>query len=364
MKNNKRKKDKRVKVSLFAPWRFFGYLFVAAFIATCSFTLFFEGWRYPEGEIVILNETIKYRAISTFLNILFLCICFTLFDTIKKKITVERPVTRILEATHRITKGDFSVRIKPFHRRAQRNEFDAIIEDFNKMAQELSGIETLKTDFAANVSHEIKTPLAVIQNYAQILSSTDLSEEDRLHYAESIIEASQRLNELISSILKLSKLENQQIFPDTKPYNLSEQLCECLLIFEEQWEKKSIEIETDFDENITVNADSELLMLVWVNLLSNAVKFTSEGGKISVSLTLKNKNYAQVIVADTGCGMTAETGKHIFEWFYQGDTSSATRGNGLGLALVKRVMDITKGEITVASEVGRGTAFTVVLPLK
>ncbi len=364
MKNKGNKKDKRVKVSLFAPWRFFGYLAVAAFIATCSFTLFFEGWKYPEGEIVILNETIKYRAISTFLNILFLCTCFTLFDTIKKKITVEHPVMRILDATHRITKGDFSVRIKPLHKRRQRNEFDAIIEDFNKMAQELSGIETLKTDFVANVSHEIKTPLAVIQNYAQILSSPDLSEEDRLHYAESIVEASQRLNELVSSILKLSKLENQQIFPETKPYNLSEQLCESLLIFEEQWESRSIEIQTDFDESIIINADSELLMLVWVNLLSNAMKFTPDGGKISVSLHRKGGDNAEVIVSDTGCGMTAETGKHIFEKFYQGDNSRATRGNGLGLALVKRVIDITEGEITVMSEVGGGTTFTVVLPLR
>ncbi len=363
MKNKKSKKDKRVRVSLFAPWRFVGYLFVAAFIATCSFTLFFGGTDF-EGEIVILNETIRYRAISTLLNIIFLCTCFTLFDTIKKKITVERPVMRILDATRRITKGDFSARIKHINVKRYRNEFDAIIEDFNKMAAELSGIETLKTDFISNVSHEIKTPISVIQNYAQILAAPDISEEDRLHYAESIIEATQRLNELISSILKLSKLENQQIFPETKPYNLSEQLCECLLFFEEQWESRSIEIDTDFDESIIINADSELLMLVWVNLLSNAIKFTPVGGKITVSLHRKGSNTAEVIVSDTGCGMTAETGKHIFEKFYQGDPSRATRGNGLGLALVKRVIDITGGEITVKSEVEVGSTFVVELPLR
>ena len=228
------------------------------------------------------------------------------------------------------------------------------------MAAELGGVETLRTDFIANVSHELKTPLAAINNYGTLLQSPDLTEDERIEYAKAITENSRRLANLITNILKLNKLENQQIYPKAEPYNLSEQLCECLLSFETVWEQKSIEIDTDIDEDVIVSADSELLSLVWNNLFSNAVKFTEEHGKVFVQL--KNENgYAAVTVTDTGCGMSAETGKHIFEKFYQGDTSHAAKGNGLGLALVKRVVDITDGEISVQSELGKGSTFTVKL---
>ncbi|MBQ4095806.1 MAG: HAMP domain-containing histidine kinase, partial [Oscillospiraceae bacterium] len=164
----------------------------------------------------------------------------------------------------------------------------------------------------------------------------------------------------ITNILKLNKLENQQIFPTAKPYNLSEQLCECLLQFENVWEDKSIDIETDIAEDISINADSELMSLVWNNLLSNAFKFTEKGGRVSVSLSADDEK-AIVRVSDTGCGISKEVGKHIFEKFYQGDTSHSVQGNGLGLALVKRVIDISGSDISVRSEVGEGTAFTVTL---
>ena len=229
------------------------------------------------------------------------------------------------------------------------------------MSAELAGVETLRTDFISNVSHEMKTPLAVIQNYAALLKSPQLAEADRLEYAQSISDASKRLAALITNILKLNKLENQQIFPESKPYNLSEQICGCLLEFESQWEKKKIEIDTDIDDDIIISADSELMSLVWSNLFSNALKFTDEGGKVSVSAK-KIDGAVTVAVSDTGCGIDSETGKHIFEKFYQGDTSHAVRGNGLGLALVKRVIDITGSEISVASEVGKGSTFTIKIP--
>lgn len=359
-KKLKQKKDKRIKTSLFSFWRFALYFMMVGFVVTCSFFLFFRGWGYVGTDILITQETLKSRAISTLLNILFLCAFFAIFDSVKKRITVERPVTRILEATHKITKGDFSVRIKPLHKKSQRNEFDVIIEDFNKMTQELSSIETLKTDFIANVSHEIKTPLSVIQNYAALLQDPKLSDEERQMYCKNLTEASSKLSELITSILKLSKLENQQIFPVTTKYLLSEQLCECIIMFEEEWERKNLEIITELDETLEIEADSELLFLIWTNLLSNAVKFTDQGGSITVKL-FKENGFTVVSVSDTGCGMTEETGKHIFEKFYQGDSSRSTRGNGLGLALVKRVIDIIEGEISVESELGKGTTFTMKL---
>ena len=163
---------------------------------------------------------------------------------------------------------------------------------------------------------------------------------------------------MITNILKLNRLENQQIYPKKERYDLSEQLCECLLVYESVWERKGIDIQTDIEDMVSVSADSELLSLVWNNLLSNAFKFTPDGGRVSVSLGA-DEEYATVIIRDTGVGMSREVGEHIFDKFYQGDTSHATEGNGLGLALVKRVIDIIDGEISVESAKGVGTAFTV-----
>lgn len=236
------------------------------------------------------------------------------------------------------------------------------MESINRMTEELSGVETLRSDFIANVSHELKTPLSVMQNYGTLLQSKELSEEKRLEYAKSITNTSRKLADLITNILKLNRLENQQIYPNKNRYNLSEQLCECLVQFENVWEKSQIKIDIDLDEDVMVNGDMELLSIVWNNLFSNAFKFTNRGGKVSVSL----KNYgvfAVVKVSDTGCGMPPEVGKHIFDKFYQGDTSHATEGNGLGLALVKRIIDIIGGEISVNSTLGLGSTFTVKLKI-
>lgn len=337
----------------FALLRFIIYFGLIAFVVTCSFLMFLNA---IDIERKILERNAKY----TFFNIIFLTFIFWLFDMIRREITVERPVRRIIKSLDRITGGDFNVQIANIREVTDANEFNIIIDRINKMTAELSGVETLRTDFIANVSHELKTPLAAISNYGTLLQSPDLSEDERIEYAKAVTDASRRLSGLITNILKLNKLENQQIYPISKPYNLGEQLCECLLGFEEDWEKKDLRIDTDIDEDVIISADSELLSLVWNNLFSNAVKFTDQGGSIFVGLK-KDNGYAVVTVTDSGCGMSAETGKHIFEKFYQGDTSHAGQGNGLGLALVKRVVDITGGEISVQSELGKGSAFTVKL---
>ena len=238
--------------------------------------------------------------------------------------------------------------------------FNQIGMTINKMAEELSGMETLRTDFIANVSHELKTPLAVMGNYATMLQRPDITGEERNAYAKAISEAARKLAQLITNILKLNKLENQQIFPQPKEFDLGEQLCESLLGFEDAWEAKNLEIETNIQDDVRIRSDPELLSLVWNNLISNAVKFTADGGKIGITLKTE-ENRVIVTVSDTGCGMKHDTGKHIFEKFYQGDTSHATQGNGLGLALVKRVMDILNGEIGVQSVYGEGSTFTVKL---
>ncbi|MGN0563953.1 MAG: ATP-binding protein [Candidatus Heritagella sp.] len=321
---------------------------LCAFIVTCSFLLFFR-------EIELPRDQLPTAARATFFNILLLSALFTGINQVYRKITVDRPVTKIKRALSAITGGDFSVRLDT---QGHGDSFAEIMEQINRMTQELSGVETLRTDFIANVSHELKTPLAVMQNYGTILQQPGLSEEKRIEYARSITDASCRLADLITNILKLNKLENQQIFPTAREYDLSEQLCENLLAFETVWEEKEIDLVTDIAENVRVCADPELLSLVWNNLLSNAFKFTENGGRVWVSLSA-GESHATVKIRDTGCGMTPETGAHIFEKFYQGDPSHASQGNGLGLSLVKRVIDILHGEIQVESLYGEGSTFTV-----
>ena len=337
----------------FGILRFITFFALISFVVTCSFLIFFTSASIDEAFI-------RRNAPLTFLNIFLLTFILWVIDFIRRKITVERPVKMIISELEKITKGDFNVKIPRVTDIADEGNFNEIIEGINKMSEELKGVETLRTDFIANVSHELKTPLAAINNYGTLLQSPDLTEEKRIQYAKSVTETSRSLANLITNILKLNKLENQQIYPVSKPYNLSEQLCECMLSFEEVWERKNLDIETDIGEDIFINADAEMLSLVWNNLFSNAVKFTDMNGKISVTLK-KEKGVAEVSVSDTGCGMSAETGRHIFEKFYQGDTSHAAKGNGLGLALVKRVIDITNCEISVQSELGKGSTFTVKL---
>ncbi len=329
------------------------FFLLVAFIVTCNLLLFLA---YADIE----REELVKSGPLTLGNVLFISILFSLIDMLRRHLMIARPVKRIQEGLQRVMKGDFSTRIKYVHGEDSDNEFDIIIKDLNKMIEELSGVETLRTDFIANVSHELKTPLTVMQNYGTLLQSPNVTEEQRMEYGKTIQEQTKRLSHLITNILKLNKLENQQIYPNVEKYYLAEHLCECMLEFESVWEQKNIEIDTDIDEDIQIEGDKELLSLVWNNLLSNALKFTEEGGKVSLSLT-KDDIYAYVQVKDTGCGMSAETGKNIFKKFYQGDTSHATKGNGLGLALVKRVIDICGGEISVSSVVGEGSTFTVKL---
>lgn len=330
------------------------FFLLVAFVITCC-TMLFVSTLSKSLDITFTDAHIATAAKLTFWNVVLLSLILSVFDRLRRKLMVERPIKRINEAADKMIQGDFSVRVQKL---PHNDDFNEIIDCFNKMAEELSGTETLRTDFIANVSHELKTPLAVMQNYGTLLQQPGLGEEKRLEYAKAITDASRRLADLITNILKLNKLENQQIYPKCAEFDLSEQLCGCLLQFESVWEQQNIEIETEIADSITVRADEELLSLVWNNLLSNAFKFTSPGGKVSVALSATG-HHAVVKVQDTGCGMSPEVGAHIFEKFYQGDPSHATQGNGLGLALVKRVVDILRGEISVESERGKGTTFTV-----
>ena len=333
------------------------FFLLVAFLVSCTTALFVSTLSGSLG-IELTADNVATAAKITFLNVIILSILFTAIDVIRRKFTTEKITKHITAAAKQIVKGDFNARIAPVSTFGADEHFNEIIDCFNTMAEELESVETLRTDFIANVSHEMKTPLSVMQNYGTLLQAPDLTEEKRMEYAKGVTDASRRLAEMMTNILKLNRLENQKIFPEATEFDLGEQICECLLQFENVWEKENIEMETDIAESVIVNADAELLALVWSNLFSNAFKFTESGGTVSVSLAADEK-YAVVKVQDTGCGMTPEVGAHIFEKFYQGDTSHATQGNGLGLPLVKRVIDIMQGEISVESATGKGSAFTV-----
>ena len=351
------KKEKKFKSLIGSVSNFFIFFLLAAFVTTCCIMLFVSTLQDSIGREFSQSE-ITLAAKITMVNVVLISVAMATVDHLRRKFTVYRPVKKITEATSKMIEGDFSVRIEPIAKIGTDDSFNEIIEAINKMAEELSSVETLRTDFIANVSHEMKTPLTVIRNYGRLLQSPGLTEEQRLEYAAAITDASRRLSEMMTNILKLNRLENQQIYPSTATFDLGEQLCESLLGYESVWEKKNVEIETNVAEGVFVSADAELLSLVWSNLFSNAFKFTDEGGRVTLSLTAEDE-YATVRISDTGCGMSREVGEHIFEKFYQGDASRATQGNGLGLALVKRVVDIMQGEIGVESTVGVGSTFTV-----
>ena len=332
------------------------FFLTVGFVVSCCMMLFLNVLSKEMGLVYTPNN-IADAAKITFLNVVIITVLFKTVDFIRRRIMVDKPVKLITDTAEKIMNGDFSARVKPMHGSGMQG-FNNIGESINAMAEELSSVETLRTDFIANVSHEMKTPLAVIQNYGTLLQAPDLPDEKRIEYAKSITDASRRLADMMTNILKLNRLENQQIYPNPTTFDLGEQLCESLLQYESTWEKKNIEIETDIAENVTVCADAELLSLVWNNLFSNAFKFTEEGGKVTLTLTA-DENFATVKISDTGCGMNSEVGEHIFEKFYQGDASRSTQGNGLGLALVKRVIDITQSEIAVESAIGVGSTFSV-----
>ena len=341
-------KDSLFPISLFAIY--LGVLFLMSGI--------------HQGLVVLMNKMEWNGYVQTIVPIIYwgcVAVGLTLFTRKKMKDTYEEPLHMLAEATEQVANGDFSVYIPTIHTSDRLDYLDVMILDFNKMVEELGSVETLKTDFVSNVSHEMKTPIAIIKNYAELLQTGKGTEEERLEYACNIEEAAGRLSSLISNILRLNKLEHQQIDPEIESYDLCGQLEECILNYEEMWDEKDLDLEVDMEEKAVVDADKSLMELVWNNLFSNAIKFTEPGGRVAVRQT-SSDGYAVVEVTDTGCGMSRENIRHIFDKFYQGDTSHSKEGNGLGLALVRRILILMNGEISVVSEEGRGSTFTVRIP--
>ena len=269
------------------------------------------------------------------------------------------PIIEISEATKEIAKGNFDIQLKE---NSRAKEVNIMAHNFMLMAKELSNIETFHNDFISNVSHEFKTPISAIEGYATLLQNKNLSEEKQDAYIAKILFNVKRLSSLTGNILQLSRLEKQEMIIEKKWFSLDEQIRQDVLMFETTWSKKDLELDIDLDV-VNYFGNSDLISQVWQNLIGNAMKFVEDRGCIRIILKQEAEN-AVISISDNGIGMSPDVKKRIFEKFYQGDTSHSSDGNGLGLTLVKRIVDLHDGTINVSTKEGKGTTFTVHLPLK
>lgn len=272
-----------------------------------------------------------------------------------------RPIKMLSDATKEVKKGNFKVQVETDGMPTE-TEMGRLIESFNEMVRELDGIELFRNDFINNFSHEFKTPIVSIRGFARELQLGDLDAAQRQEYARIIAEEADRLARLSINVLELSKLENQLIVTDRTEFYLDEQLRQSILLQEAAWTKKSLEMIPELDE-VVFFGNEELLSHIWTNLIGNAIKFTPDGGSIRVRLTATDDEVT-VQVSDTGIGMSEEIKTRIFEKFYQGDASHHRSGYGIGLTMAARAVALCGGRITVRSQEGKGSTFTVTLPKK
>ena len=267
-----------------------------------------------------------------------------------------RPFWDLIKATKAISKGDYSVRVEE----KGEGEILELLRSFNQITAELGSTELMRNDFINTFSHEFKTPIVSIRGFAKRLRQNGLSEQQRRDYLDYIVSESERLADISSNILLLAKYENQQIVAERRIYELDEQIRRCILRLESQWEAEEMAFDISL-ETLHYDGNEEMLDHVWLNLIGNAIKFSHHGGTIHISAT-RRRDHIEVCIRDEGIGMNRQTMEHIFDKFYQGDAARASAGNGLGLPLVRRIIDLCGGEISVESEEGAGTAFHVSLP--
>ena len=299
------------------------------------------------GSITIVFLLCSYAAV-TFIS------CFISFFYLKK---IFRPLIELSSKSMKVAQGDFNVSVRED---STLPELQQTLINFNIMVKELSKVETLSNDFVSNVSHEFKTPLSVIRSNVNILQNAALDELEKQKCLSVINDSVEKLSTLISNVLKICKLDTQEVKTEISSYRLDEQLRQLILSFADELERKNINLDLSLDDCIIEN-DKDLLNQVWTNILSNAIKFSNDNGTIAVELKLL-ANEISVKISDDGIGMDEETKKHVFDRFYQGDTSHARDGNGLGLTIVGKVVRLCQGHINVESKLNKGSTFTVSLP--
>lgn len=270
-----------------------------------------------------------------------------------------KPINKLVDGMKSLASGKFDTRIEYRGSIANHPTFSEITKSFNTLAEELGKTEMLRSDFINNFSHEFKTPIVSISGFAKLLLRGNLSEEQREQYLKAIDEESMRLSYMATNVLNMTKIENQAILTDISSFNLSEQIRSAVLILEGKWSKRDIEFQLDFDE-YTVMANEELLKEVWINLIDNAIKFSPRGEKVKVDITDMNEKI-RVSISNIGKGIPQHKLEKIWGKFYQADESHHREGNGIGLAIVKRIVELHKGEAFVSSKDGI-TTFTVDIP--
>lgn len=302
---------------------------------------------------------ISESAVS-FLTLLLVAGVYMVLSSVTAFYMVSRifaPLEELSEASRQVAKGKFDVRVEY---NGYLEELRNTTDNFNRMVKELESVEIMRNNFMTDVSHEFKTPLAAITGYATFLQDSELSNEEKDQYIQKIFFHVDKLNELTENILQLSKLEHQQFLKKPVCYRLDEQLREAIVLLEPKWGRKKMNFKLLLPE-VKYTGQKSLLFQVWVNMIGNAIKYTDEDGTIEVSLKETN-DFCEVRIKDNGIGMSEETLKHIFEKFYQADTSRRTQGNGLGLALCKEIICKCKGQIAVESRLGEGSVFSIYLP--
>ena len=308
------------------------------------------GFIYHDGRIGIWGALCFIYAV---------CSLIAVSMVVMMRMVFIHPLQRNIEAMKKLANGDFAVRVDHAEHGYVPREMVEFEQSFNKAAEELGGTEILRKDFINNFSHEFKTPIVSISGFADLLLDEDVTPEEQREYLQIIRDESRRLAQLSGSVLLLNRIEAQTILTDCTDFSLDEQLRQCILVTRQKWRDKPLQFEAELAP-CTYHGSEALVKEIWLNLLDNAAKFSPEDGTISVTLH-REQGSPVVAVTDQGCGMNAETCRHIFEQFYQGDTSHRTQGNGLGLAMAQKIAALHGGAVTVDSRPGSGSCFTVVL---
>lgn len=342
MKNEKR----RLNIALTLLFAIVIFFTVVVAVLLSGLVLYF----LVHFEIISLKDDYLSNVRHIIWYMGFICVCVGSVLTMLTTTILLQPLQRMIRKIRSLAAGNYKTRIHFGNPLGKHPTFRSLSESFNILAEELDNTEMLRSDFINNFSHEFKTPIISIAGFAKLLKKGNLKEEQKREYLDIIEEESLRLSYMATNVLNLTKVENQTILTDITRYNLSEQIRACVLLLENRWMKKNIEFGLEFDE-YEINANEELLKQVWINLIDNAIKFSPEYGMIVIRIKEQNDKY-RVSVTNTGIEIPSESRSKIFNKFYQVDESHSSEGNGVGLAIVKKIVDLHKGEVTLHSENG------------
>lgn len=307
----------------------------------------------PENSFILVGSILTLIIVAA--------ICIAALSSYVHYIKYTKPLLNLASAAREVAAGNYRVQLPPHRRDGRIDEIDALYQDFNTMVRELDSTEMLKSSFISNISHELKTPIAIISNYSTLITKDNVTEKEKAEYLEKIKNTVSDLSDLISNILQISKLDNNQVKLNFERFDYCEELVQCILARETILDEKNIDLQLELPDNLYIESDLGLLKIAINNILSNAIKFTPDNGEIMIRL-LEDDKFVSLSIADNGCGMDENTIRHIFDKFFQGDTSHKTKGNGLGLAMVKQIVNLLNGSIEVTSKVDEGSTFKIILP--